>query len=186
MITQPTRVTDHSATLIDNIFVSKPGNVISGNIVSDLSDHFPIFCVAKQALVGGGEHHDPVTFKYRVHNEFTLNLLYSRIANTNFDSVLNSHDINVALSQFYDILYDIYDTCCPIRIKTLSSKDIQKPWITRDILNIIKRRNILFLLHRNGKVSREACNRYIQELCYGTDSWCQVEFKLSLKLIRLV
>ena len=66
VITQPTRVTDHSETLIDNIFVSKPGNIISGNIVSDLSDHFPIFCVAKQALVGGGEHHDPVTFKYRV------------------------------------------------------------------------------------------------------------------------
>ena len=134
-------------------------NVISRNIVSDLSDHFPIFSLAKQALVGGGEHHDPVPFKYRVHNEFTLNLLYSRIANTNFDSVFNSHDNNVAKSQFYDILYDIYDTCCPIRIKTLSSKDIQKPWITRDILNSIKRRNNLFFLHRNGKVSREAYNR---------------------------
>ena len=79
VITQPTRVTDHSATLIDNIFVSKPGNVISGNIVSDLSDHFPIFCVAKTGTVWWGEHHDRVTFKYRVHNElFTLNLLYIR------------------------------------------------------------------------------------------------------------
>ena len=65
VITQPTRVTDHSATLIDNIIVSKPGNVISGNIASDLSVHFPIFCVAKaakQLLTGGGEHHDPVAF----------------------------------------------------------------------------------------------------------------------------
>ena len=64
------------------------------------------------------------------------------------------------MSQFYDILYYIYDTCCPIRIKTLSSKDIQKPWITRDMLNSIKRRNNLFLLHSNCKVSREAYNRY--------------------------
>ena len=62
VITQPTRVTDHSSTLIDNIIVSKPGNVISGNIVSDLSLNFPIFCVAKQVLTGGGEHHDPVAF----------------------------------------------------------------------------------------------------------------------------
>ena len=124
VITQPTRVTDHSATLIDNIFVSKPGNVISGNIVSDLSDHFKILCVVKQALVGGGEHHDSVTFRCRVHNEFTFNLLHSRIANTNFDSVLDSHDINVAMSQFYDILYDIYDTCCPEDSK-YHAKDIQ-------------------------------------------------------------
>ena len=127
VITQPTLVTDHSATLVDNIFVPKPGNVISGNIVSDLSDHFPIFCVAKQALVGGGEHHDPVTFKCRVQNEFTLNLLYSRIANTNFDSVLNSHDINVAMSQFYDILYDIYDTFCPIELKHYLLKISRNP-----------------------------------------------------------
>ena len=42
-ILQPTRITDHSATLIDNIFFnSLEHNITSGNIVYDLTDHLPI------------------------------------------------------------------------------------------------------------------------------------------------
>ena len=45
-ILQPTRITDHSATLIDNIvFNSLEYFTISGNIVYDLTDHLPNFLV---------------------------------------------------------------------------------------------------------------------------------------------
>ena len=48
-ILQPSRITDHSATLIDNIFFNSLNyNTISGNILSDLSDHLPNFlCINK-------------------------------------------------------------------------------------------------------------------------------------------
>ena len=42
-ILQPTRITNHSATLIDNIFFnSLSHHTISGNLVYDLSDHLPM------------------------------------------------------------------------------------------------------------------------------------------------
>ena len=45
-IDKPTRVYNNSATLIDNIFVNKIENpILSGNIVSDISDHFSQFCI---------------------------------------------------------------------------------------------------------------------------------------------
>ena len=45
-ILQPTRVTDHSATVIDNIFSSNTEhNTLSGSILSRISDHFPQFLV---------------------------------------------------------------------------------------------------------------------------------------------
>ena len=49
-ITLPTRITHYSATLIDNIFVRLPNNLLdntmfSGNLFTDLSDHLPSFCV---------------------------------------------------------------------------------------------------------------------------------------------
>ena len=45
-ILQPTRITDHSATLIDNIFFNSiEHHVISGNILSDITDHLPCFLV---------------------------------------------------------------------------------------------------------------------------------------------
>ena len=45
-IMQPTRITNHSATLIDNIFFNSIEHfTISGNIVYDLSDHLPNFLI---------------------------------------------------------------------------------------------------------------------------------------------
>ena len=47
-ITLPTRITDHSATLIDHIFIKCPKKFIqnkcsSGNLITDISDHLPNF-----------------------------------------------------------------------------------------------------------------------------------------------
>ena len=45
-ILQPTRVTDHSATVIDNIFFNSLEHfTISGNIIYDISDHLPNFLI---------------------------------------------------------------------------------------------------------------------------------------------
>ena len=42
----PTRVYNTSATLIDNIFLNIPENATcSGNVISDVSDHFTQFCI---------------------------------------------------------------------------------------------------------------------------------------------
>ena len=46
LITRPTRVTETSVTLIDNIFTNKSiryGESMYGILVSDISDHYPIF-----------------------------------------------------------------------------------------------------------------------------------------------
>ena len=41
-ILHPTRVTDHSATIIDNIFSNNCGmDTVGGNLLSQISDHFP-------------------------------------------------------------------------------------------------------------------------------------------------
>ena len=47
-ITLPTRITYHSATLLDHIFIKCPKKLIqnkcsSGNFIADLSDHLPNF-----------------------------------------------------------------------------------------------------------------------------------------------
>ena len=46
LILQPTRVTSHSSTLIDNIFLNviEP-DIISGNLTATISDHLPQFSI---------------------------------------------------------------------------------------------------------------------------------------------
>ena len=43
VITLPTRLTDNSATLIDNVFTNINNNSqsLSGILISNMSDHFP-------------------------------------------------------------------------------------------------------------------------------------------------
>ena len=46
-IDKPTRIYNNTATLIDNVFTNTIDNdLISGNIVSDISDHFSQFSIA--------------------------------------------------------------------------------------------------------------------------------------------
>ena len=46
LITKPTRLTDHSSTLIDRIYTNAPiENTTSGIALGDISDHLPVFCI---------------------------------------------------------------------------------------------------------------------------------------------
>ena len=46
-IDKPTRVYNNSATLIDNILTNKVDvEITSGNIISDISDHYSQFCIS--------------------------------------------------------------------------------------------------------------------------------------------
>jgi hypothetical protein len=48
-ILQPTRITSHTATLIDNIFLNTLDySTISGHLLCDISDHLPNFLLIKQ------------------------------------------------------------------------------------------------------------------------------------------
>ena len=48
LIDKPTRITDTSATLIDNIFTNElHHNLTSGILFNDISDHLPIFALCK-------------------------------------------------------------------------------------------------------------------------------------------
>ena len=46
LILQPTRITSHSNTLIDNIFSNViDSDIISGNLTANISDHLPQFVI---------------------------------------------------------------------------------------------------------------------------------------------
>ena len=50
VISRPTRITEQTSSLIDNIFIKHPTNFESGLIISTISDHLPIFIIKKNQL----------------------------------------------------------------------------------------------------------------------------------------
>ena len=70
-ITRPTRITQHSATIIDNIFISEllHRNFESSILIEDISDHLPILTMLKQTRLLNSA---PLEFNSRCLNEKKL------------------------------------------------------------------------------------------------------------------
>ena len=137
-IDKPTRVRKNSATLIDNIFVNNSDQVIaSGNIVSDVSDHFSQFCVLKSSHVSS----KPSNRKTRYFSHFSRDQFINLLL-VEWSEILRSRgdDVDHVFSTFYSKLNKILNKHAPI--KTLSKrriKQLSKPWITKGIRAAIKK-----------------------------------------------
>jgi len=157
-ITKPTRVSDDSCTLIDNIFVSNSVNLFSGIVVCDISDHYLIFNVFRGFY--RTTNTSPVLKKYRSHDMVSLNNLAAALSSHDFSSVLYCNDINLGVAEFDGIVMHYYNVFCPIRTKTTSYKALLKPWIDRELRNKIKIKNNYFILYKTGRVNRRTYTQY--------------------------
>ena len=145
LISRPTRVTEHTASLIDNILTNaidllESDRTKSGIVFNDISDHYPIFHVIKSKLT---KNRSQVTFYKDVINEYTVNKLKSEIRGLDWSEVTNCNDVNIGLDKFNDKLFAFYKKC--ILVKKICVKPNHKPWITKGLLNSIKHKNKLYV-----------------------------------------
>ena len=105
-LTLPTRLAEHSASLIDNIFTNCTDNNIvnfSGILISDISDHLPSFFCMNNIL----KQTKPKKYLYcRKYNEETFHKLYSHLEATDILSKLNS-DVSADPNSNYEIMENI-------------------------------------------------------------------------------
>ena len=144
-ITLPTRITNRSQTLIDNIFSNNPDfeNCISGNFTFSISDHLAQFLIIPSPEVRPPKIHN---IKVRDTRNYSHAELVADIINVNWEEVLESDkaDPNHSFLRFNDKVNEILDRHMPWR--KLNKKEIRmqsKPWITQGIINSIKRRDKL-------------------------------------------
>jgi len=150
-ILQPTRITDHSATLIDNIFFnSLSHHTISGNIYYDLSDHLPNFLIVKKL------HYVPKNIEIfkRDYSKYSKTNLVEDIASINWDSLPHCDNVSDMFDQFYQKISNVVDQHLPL--KRLSKREIKqqsKPWITKGIITSIRIKNSFYRKFMKSKSS---------------------------------
>jgi len=101
LILQPTRITGHSATLIDNIFFnSLEYFTISGNIVYDLTNHVPNF------LVFNDFESLPSNFKMckRDYSTFNQHAFMNELQSINWQVLFIDHNPSAMFNSFYQKL----------------------------------------------------------------------------------
>ena len=149
-IIHPSRVSAHSSTLIDNIFSNITDNeTISGNILTQITDHFPQFLIVKH---GGITYKNLSYFQHDFSHFNEENLLNDF---SNFDlSYLNDSavDVNAKFIRFLSNLDEVVKTHAPLR--KLTKRDIKfrnKPWINGKIQKMMRIRDrILKKLKKNS------------------------------------
>ena len=151
LINRPTRITTHSASLIDNIFTNHlASDSKSGILFTDISDHLPIFTLLCQTE--GNISSSNIILNRRLVNAKTQTNFRNQLMNFNWDSVYKTEDPEKAYKIFVDAYIEMHNNCFPIRrISRNQAKLYSKPWITKGLLKSIKTKCNLYNLQKIQK-----------------------------------
>ena len=115
LIDRQSRITNHSSTLIDNIFTNaKEYNNVGGLLVNDITDHLPIFAFCDYPDLKRQEK--KLHTKKRIINKNTIDLLADNLSEVDWDNVLNLSEVDLAYNAFLSTFVYLYNQCCPIRL----------------------------------------------------------------------
>ena len=190
-ILQPTRVTDHSATVIDNIFSNNTEhNTLSGSILSRISDHFPQFLVMTKVNID----YKRCSFAKRDFSNLNEQKFISDFSNINHSFLYdNDKTLNYKFDTFYENLNSYVNHHVPT--KKMTKKDLKfcsKPWINSRIKNLMKYRDrLLRKLNKKYTLQNEYLykkfrNRVVNELRTSKIDYCKkyfTEHRDSIKML---
>ncbi len=133
LITKPTRVTSHSATLIDHVYCNLPiSKVKSGIIITDITDHFGTFAILDIKLNKVRPTQPKAVRSFNKTNLATFKML---LMHTDFSPVLNNNETNACYNNFMEIFKKHYETAFPIKLIKFNRKyQKREPWMTKGIL----------------------------------------------------
>ncbi|EDO42599.1 predicted protein [Nematostella vectensis] len=145
IITKPTRITSHTATLIDHIYTNCPiSHVTPGILTVDISDHLPIFCTFKSHLKKTCEQQS-----FRDFSKFNSeNFLYD-MNQLDWNSLHQStKTLNEKTEDTIHAIHSVIDKHAPMKIASRAKKrQLSKPWITNGILKSIKHKQKMYRSH---------------------------------------
>ena len=142
LVNRPTRVTDSSATIIDNIFTNNHDATVDafqGILVTDISDHFPIFHL-------GASNKKKVVDKYivkRIFDEKNKSNFVKNIEEVNWENLISSGHAQTAFTEFHKKFTEIFDKSFPKKkIKVYHNKRNRK--LSDQLKEAIEIKNKLF------------------------------------------
>ena len=153
LILQPTRITSHSNTLIDNIFSSViDPDIISGNLTATISDHLPQFSIIPNMF--GNISGNKSNIYERDWSKFDRENFILDYFSADWEDLLKIDECNVDNSTkvYLDKLNMLLDTYAPLKkINKYKLKFKSKPWITLGLQKSISVKNKLLANFINKK-----------------------------------
>ena len=160
LILQPTRITSHSNTLIDNIFsnVIDP-DIISGNLTASISDPLRQFSIIPN-MFGNIPGNKPNIYE-RDWSKFDRENFILDYFCVEWEDLLKIDELNADKStkKFLDKINTLLDTYAPLkRVKKYKLKFKSKPWITLGLQKSVKNKLLTNFINKKDPILKEECH----------------------------
>ena len=136
-IHHPTRVSEQRASVIDNIYTNATNaNITSGNIVMQISDHFPQFLILKNTQVS---HNKSESFRCD-YSRFKEDKFLEDFNQIDFTYLENSElDMTIKVDRCLKDLNTLTKQHAPVRRRSRKEMKLKdKPWINNRIQNMMR------------------------------------------------
>ena len=141
LITRPTRITAHKASLIDNIFTNDPCNqALSGLFFNDISDHLPIFSILSQKDCNNHKEF----FMIRDRSAQNVAKFKHELGQVPWDRLPGFSDPLTAYDTFLLKYKSIYELCFSLKKVKAKKFYLKKPWFSKGLTRSVKKKNILY------------------------------------------
>jgi hypothetical protein len=151
VIKEPTRVTSHSATLLDLIITNYPGYFVFSDVLSPPSGCDHSFVYARINVFPEKQK----CYKRRIwdFSKIDYTVLHTNLLNINYEDIcMNTDNIDDLYCKWYETFREALEFSIPNRIVTIRPRD--KPWMSSDIRKAIRKRNRLlkyFCRHKSPR-----------------------------------
>ena len=147
LITEPTRICDNSETIIDLIFVSDSLKICqSGVRAIGLSDHLLIYCTRKVHKMQINKHN---TVHIRSTKHYTKEKFIDMLQEIDWTNVVECNQVEIACEGFISKFTGALDLIAPS--KQIRIKQRTQPWMSSEILDLIKQRDHYLSVFRRSK-----------------------------------
>ena len=154
VISRPTRITDHSSSLIDHIYTNKISKVISSCVVTlDVTDHLGTYI--KVSLDGNFDRAAHPVYRrnnrenseYRLFNEANNGKFKELLESENWDEVNDVLNADEKYNKFVEIYTKHYNNAYPLITKRKRRKNervLPKPWIMEWLEDACNRKQMAY------------------------------------------
>ena len=136
----PTRVTEDTQTLIDNIYVSYPGNVKAFGVSTiAIGEHY-LVCFVRHLKANDDRKHGHTTIKYRSYKSFDEKAFLAHQAVVPWCVIEQFDDVDDALDTWEKLFMEVVNMHAPLRERR-TKRPRQPGWLTEQITEAMDTRD---------------------------------------------
>ena len=142
-----------------NIFINKLFPYSSGTILFDLSDHCPTFVHLKLNFLQRTNYYHKNKIVFRNYTDDNMIKFTEKLGLIDWNFISTS-DVDHSFERFINIINNLYCDIFPVKTKFITDNRMNKPWLTHDLIQLIKLKSEYLHLYRIGAISKETNNRF--------------------------